>query len=725
MTFLNPGILFGLFAISIPILIHLLNLRKIRKVDFSTLMFLKEIQKSKMRRIKLKQLLLLLLRVLAIIFLVLSFSKPVYEGVAGNGGKANTTAVIIMDDSYSMSARDDKGMYLEQAKDAVKKILDSYDESDNVYFVPASEIDQKSSEEKKIIFDDFRELKDSLQKVKTSAKSADIVQIMNYASGIFENSADQNKELYIVSDFQKNNFNNGNNDQEFFKDLQKFPVNVFLIKTGSRIVNNLSLDSFSIDTKILEKDKDTKIKIFLNNHSQFNVKNKTVNLYIDDELKSEKAVDAGSYEKKEIEFNFKPGRSGYIPGMIELVQSEFGEDELTQDNKYYFTLYIPEQFNVGIFENSSQDQRYIELAVRSASQILSDSINRQSGLFKINLFSSLNNEIFSNDIVFISGKNNFTDNEAVAIKDYLSQGGGVFLFPGSAADISNYNNVLFSSINSVKFGNLNNDINVNSSLKFERINFENPLLAEVFSNKDLNETSDRFNVESPEIRSFYELIANDRSNTIITFSNDKPFLVETKLSAGKIIVSSLPVSSEFSDLASKSIFLPLILRSIYYLSNNFSYQTEYFVGRSNLLTLNKPTAISGIIKPDKSLYDLKPENTEESDKKIKSNYFYLPYLSETKETGLYELIDSAESKYLFALNSDPKESNPDVYNEEEVIEFFKSPGIKSVRFINDNEEITSEIVNAETGIALWKYFLIGAVLFILGEMFLSKRIEKS
>jgi hypothetical protein len=224
MTFLNPGILFGLFAISIPILIHLLNLRKIRKVDFSTLMFLKEIQKSKMRRIKLKQLLLLLLRVLAIIFLVLSFSKPVYEGVAGNGGKANTTAVIIMDDSYSMSARDDKGMYLEQAKDAVKKILDSYDESDNVYFVPASEIDQKSSEEKKIIFDDFRELKDSLQKVKTSAKSADIVQIMNYASGIFENSADQNKELYIVSDFQKNNFNNGNNDQEFFKDLQKFPL---------------------------------------------------------------------------------------------------------------------------------------------------------------------------------------------------------------------------------------------------------------------------------------------------------------------------------------------------------------------------------------------------------------------------------------------------------------------------------------------------------------------
>ncbi|MEZ4691670.1 MAG: BatA domain-containing protein [Ignavibacteria bacterium] len=722
MTFLNPGLLLGLFAIAIPILIHLLNLRKIRKVDFSTLMFLKEIQKSKMRRIKLKQLLLLLLRVLAIIFIVLSFSNPVYEGIAGNGENGNTTAIIVLDDSYSMTARDDKGLYLTQAKDAVKKILESHNESDNIYFVKTSDLDIKNTDQK-FIFDNFRELKDSLEKVKPSYKTADNIQIMNYASGIFKNSNDKNKELYLISDFQKNNFNNS--DQKYFEDMADFPVNVFLIKTGSRIPNNLSLDSFSIETKILEKDKDTKVKIFLNNHSQYNVRNKTVNLYIDNVLVSEKAADAASFEKKELEFNFKPGRSGYLSGMIELVQSEFGEDELSQDNKYYFTLFIPGKFKIGILEDPSRDHKYIELAIRSASQILSDSINRSSELFEINLFSSVNNSIFGNEIIFISGKNRFTEDESVLLNDYISKGGGVFMFPGNDADINNYNNVLFSKINSVKFGNINNDENINSSLKFERINFENPLLAEVFSNKDLNETTDRFNIESPVIRSYYDLFGNENSNSIITFSNDRPFLIESNISAGKIIVSSLPLSPEFSDLVSKSIFLPLIIRSIYYLSNNFSYQTEYIVGRSNLLTLNKPVNVTGIITPDNLRLDLSKETDLTSDGKVKTNYFFLPYLKETKETGIYELTDSSESKYLFALNGDPRESNPDIYNEDEILEFFNSPGIRSVRFIDDNDNITSEIVTAESGLSLWKYFLICAVLFILAEMFLSKKIENS
>ena len=70
MVLLNPTILLGLLAASIPIILHFLNLRKIKKVEFSTLSFLKELQKSKIRKIKIKQLLLLLIRILIIIFLL-------------------------------------------------------------------------------------------------------------------------------------------------------------------------------------------------------------------------------------------------------------------------------------------------------------------------------------------------------------------------------------------------------------------------------------------------------------------------------------------------------------------------------------------------------------------------------------------------------------------------------------------------------------------------------
>ena len=76
MTFLNPFVLFGLAAAAIPILLHLLNLRKLKTIDFSTLRFLKELQKTSIRKLKAQQIILLILRTLIVIFSVLAFSRP-------------------------------------------------------------------------------------------------------------------------------------------------------------------------------------------------------------------------------------------------------------------------------------------------------------------------------------------------------------------------------------------------------------------------------------------------------------------------------------------------------------------------------------------------------------------------------------------------------------------------------------------------------------------------
>ncbi|MEK9138612.1 MAG: BatA domain-containing protein, partial [Bacteroidota bacterium] len=107
MTFLNPFLLVGLAAAAIPIIIHLLNLRKLKTVEFSSLRFLKELQKTKMRRVKIRQILLLILRTLLIIIVVLAFARPALRGSVGTiGAHARSTIVILLDDSPSMSVRD-------------------------------------------------------------------------------------------------------------------------------------------------------------------------------------------------------------------------------------------------------------------------------------------------------------------------------------------------------------------------------------------------------------------------------------------------------------------------------------------------------------------------------------------------------------------------------------------------------------------------------------------
>ena len=716
MNFINPSILFGLLAVSIPILIHLLNLRKIKKVEFSTLMFLKEIQKSKMRRIKLKQLLLLLLRVMAIVFLVLSFARPVYEGYAGsNDNRSGFTTLIFIDDSFSMAARDESGLYLSQAADAVKKILESHSESDEVYLIPASVAGFKDH---KFLFDSFKELNDSLGRLKISYKPASMNDIFGYSDKILAESKNPNKEIFIISDFQKNNFNTFN---ELSKDEIKNrynAVNTYLIKIGSREVNNLSLDSLVILSKIIEKDKDVKVKIFLNNHTNYNVYNKTVNIFIDNELKSGKVVDVNSFDKKEIDFSFRADHTGSVKGYIELVQSEFQDDEIIQDNKYYFSLFIPESFNIGLIADSPKDLSFISLALNTASEILSDSLKRKSGLFNVKTETGINENISGYDAVFIANKKSFTDKEAELLKDYVTGGGGIFIFPGNSIDIDNYNRTLLSKLNSVRIENLNSDTENNRNLNFERVDFENPVLAEIFSGSRSNSTSGDFNIESPKINSYYRLLPNENTGRIITLTNSYPFLIESKLSKGKVIISSVSAAEDMSDLPFKSIFVPLIIRSIYYLSNDFDFQKEYITGRSGIITVRGLNNISEFILPDKSSVNPGVNNLLPKD-----NYLFLPYSEISSKTGIYTLKDSTGNGFDFALNKDPSESSMMLCSDEEILDYFKKAGISNVKLIDKSESITSALNETRTGLSLWKYFLAIALLFIAGELFLSKKLE--
>src|SRR3989449_10329845 len=109
MVFLNPLVLLGLAAAAIPLILHLLNLRKLRTIEFSTLTFLKELQQTKIRRLKLRQLLLLIVRTLLVVLIILAFARPALRGtiLGGIGSEAPSSIVFILDDSFSMMARDE------------------------------------------------------------------------------------------------------------------------------------------------------------------------------------------------------------------------------------------------------------------------------------------------------------------------------------------------------------------------------------------------------------------------------------------------------------------------------------------------------------------------------------------------------------------------------------------------------------------------------------------
>ncbi|MFA5404141.1 MAG: BatA and WFA domain-containing protein, partial [Ignavibacteria bacterium] len=275
MSFLNPYFLFGLFAVLIPIFLHLFNLHKVKKMEFSTLMFLKEIQKSKLRRIRIKQLLLLILRVFIIVLLVFAFSNPVYKGyLSGNNPDIRKCGIFVLDNSFSMAEKDEKGSYYEQAKKSIENILKLYTSDDKLFLVTASHLRNFEKGESK----DIQDLIDSLKNLELTFLPFTLSNILSYINEIQKNENSPLYEVFILSDFQKINFISDNYDKNLFKDSQK-NLHLYSIDVGKRESNNVSIEKAEIKSKILENNKDIKVSVILKNFNKFNALNKQVNWF--------------------------------------------------------------------------------------------------------------------------------------------------------------------------------------------------------------------------------------------------------------------------------------------------------------------------------------------------------------------------------------------------------------------------------------------------------------
>ncbi len=308
MTFLNPAVLFGLLAASIPVLIQLFNLRKLKKVEFSTLIFLKELQKNKIRKVKLKQWLLLLLRTLIILFLVFGFARPTLKSMfIGSSSTAKTTAVFILDDTFSMSVVDAKGSYLNQEKEIALRLLSQLRDGDEISLILVSEMNNKNQP---VVTSDFSQLKKSIESISISNISGSLQTALIKAAKLLDQSSNYNKELYLLSDFQKSRIADGNQFPNLSEALKE-GIRIYAFPLGDKEVFNVGVDKISVNSQIFEKDKPVQVSAFISNYAKHNVENSVVSLFINGERASQKSFSLKENETKEIVLEGIIKKSGY------------------------------------------------------------------------------------------------------------------------------------------------------------------------------------------------------------------------------------------------------------------------------------------------------------------------------------------------------------------------------------------------------------------------------
>ena len=365
MIYQNPQILYALLALAIPIIIHLFNFRKHEKVYFSSIRFLEEIKTQNKKKRNIKNLLILLSRIFALLFLILAFAKP-YIPNENNSDEKNNIFIYI-DNSFSMNAISEKGRLLDIAKNTANSIISSYPNTSNFHLLTNnfSSLNSRLLNKEKIL--------EEISKVETNGSFKTLNEILNKKESISK-SYDQ---VFLLSDFQANT--------TLVESLNwEDKDNIHLIPIQSNNVSNISLDSVWIDGPILIGSLNQNINIKL---SSVNVEKEIpITLEINNKQKIKQLIKINS--GRDNKFNFKVK----LDSNINICKVYIEDYPITFDNEIYFNLNKSEKIKISSIYNNEK-LNYIE------KLFLNDTINYNYSKQSIN---SINyQKLKENDVIIL------------------------------------------------------------------------------------------------------------------------------------------------------------------------------------------------------------------------------------------------------------------------------------------------------------------------------------
>jgi len=696
MIFLNPAVLFGLLAASIPVLIHLLNLRKLKRIEFSTLAFLKELQKNKIRKIKLKQWLLLALRMLIILFLVTAFARPTLKGIAigGTTSAAKTTAVFILDNTPSMSVVDAKGSYFNQAKATIKELLNQLQEGDDAALILTANQDENDVKTTTNL-SDFQKQVDA---VKISDASGMLNTSIIKAAKILSGSQNFNKEIYLLSDFQKGRLA-GKGSLSNLSQLLNDKVRLYTFDYSGKKVYNIGIDSLKLNTQIFEKNKPVSFNITVTNYSSQAVSNLVVSLFINGKRKAQQSVSLNPGESKILSMSVIVNETGFIDA-----SAEIEDDEIMQDNKRYINFYVPKVIPVIIFTDEPSDSKFVDLALSATNNSGTLQITEKD----LSQVASINLKQFN--VVFIIGSLNLVSGFD-RLKSYLNEGGSIFLMPGSKSTLSNYQ-IITKKLNIpppvAAVGKINSSDN---PVKFGKVDFNHPVFQDLYANNK------KKNIESPEVYYYFKINPGGKGESIISLMDGSSFLSEFKRGKGKIfLLNTAPVLS-WTNFPLKTIFAPLINKSVFYLASKDRTDDQSLAGNNVLIDLRNNTS--------PQIKILRPDNSEDYiNLQDQSNSNYIEY-KKTGITGNYKVYSGKNIVDEFSVNTDPLESVTKYLTIKDFENYLKKIKFKG-KFINvtKNEDPAKIVLQSRFGSELWRYFILLAIILAIIEMAIARNAKK-
>jgi len=684
MNFLYGSFLVAIISIGIPIIIHFFQFRKFKRVNFSSIRFLDEIQKDKKNSNQLKHWLILLSRILLISCLVLAFAMPFLTDLMHKSFGKRNQVVLYIDNSFSMNAKSTKGTLLQEAKAQAESIIKAYKESDR--FLVFSNSKELSSIRRWM---SKSEVINIIASLKITPESKSLSNLIPPIDEAFAEDLNANNQLYLISDFQTNFLNNKG---KITSPNSRFQSNIIKLKSSNQA--NVYIDSVWMDAPVLQVGQSNILNARIKNIGSSSLEGMTIGLKINNQQKGLATINLEAKSSKNIEIPFTIAEKGY--NRVELCIQDY---PITFDDQYFAGFEVPEQIPIVLIgDNASNKLLKQAFLLEKAFQVSDYSP------------SNVTQEVIKKaTLIVLSGIDNLNSGITSAIIQANQQGTNVLFFPSTNSKISPDIQTLIQNLGGLTYGQMNIQ-----KQKVGQLNQSSPFFNNIFDKID-NE------VTLPTVNQFFSFNNNGKTTTtLMNLNNGGVFMSYNQNGNGYLFQFAVPLNESFSNLVLHPIFLPILYKSAFF-SNNIAIHS-YTIGVDNQINIplknlkNEGGIINDLtIKSDKSNTTLIPG------KRIVSNTLNLNVGGLFKESGFYQLINGNKLMTYLPVNYDRTESNLIYADNTDILKYPLLTNAKIYKN-NNSDVISAQIKDEAKGTFLWKYFLIGALLFLLTESFLIYKL---
>lgn len=669
MQFLYPSFLWALLALAIPVIIHLFHFRRFKKVYFTNVRFLKEIKEETSNRNRIRNLLILLSRLLALGFLVFAFAQPII--FQGDQVKAGRNAVsVFVDNSFSMNATQKGAALLTIAKERARQIVQAYSESDE-FQILTNELDGKQ-----LNFFDKSTALSLIDEIIPEPKVSDLALVRNVQNRSLSQKNSE-KIAYIISDFQESiaQFDNPIDSTVEINLLQLRPV----------IEKNISIDACYFNAPVPVLNESNQLLIKLTNHSNEEARNVPISLIYEGQTRPLGTVTIAPNTTITDTASITVLKTGWHHARVKV-----DDYPVTFDDVYHIAFHIKQNVNVlSIYDRQPND--YLKAAFGSLG--LFSFSTAQMGQVRYDIIPSY-------DLIILEDLNNMSSGLIAVLGDFVEGGGNVLLFPGANINREVYGN-LMSRLEANSFGDFQNTERKVGSVNEYSFVFSN-VFRRINSNVKLPTTSSNYQVNRSQSR----VIEN-----ILDYRDGSTYLAKYGSGRGATYVCSAPLDRNYNDLtANAEVFIPLIYKTA--ISSGNRNSIAYEIAKDNIIE------VDDLDLSENSKY-LVTGATEFIPGLIRQkNNFLIDLTDQIDQAGIYELTRNGTSQALLAFNFDRRESDLSLADVEDI----KDDVGENVNVIAEALQagLTDFISQKDQGFRLWKYCIILALLFLALETLLLR-----